>query len=219
MLNITVDKIAAFNPCENRFSNFKKHYPFFSGSVENFLSLDNITHQDKVWVCVRMMSRNQRFYWARACALSVLEIFEAKYPDDKRVRELLDFLGTIPDVTKMSEVELTKLRILRSAAAAASAAYAAAYAAAADAAYSAAAAYAAYSADAAYSAAADAAYSAAAYAAAADAAYSAAAAYAAYSDAAAARAAYSADADKAGARQAQEELNLILLNQIMEMNI
>ncbi len=125
MLNITVDKIAAFNPCESRFGNFKQQYPDFRGSVEEFISLDNITYSYKVWVCVRMMSQNQRFYWARACALSVLEIFEANRPDDKRVRELLEFLATITDVTKLTDADRTDLSTLRSAAyAAAAAAYA-----------------------------------------------------------------------------------------------
>lgn len=114
-MKITVDKVQSLNPCEDRFLNFTTYYPSFEGSVVEFLSLDNITHSDKVWVCVRLMTRNQKFYWAKACARSVLSIFEDKRPNDSRVRELLDYLDTIENVEKITSYQLTKIRRLRAA--------------------------------------------------------------------------------------------------------
>lgn len=128
-MKITTENVASLNPCASRLQNFKDHYPNFSGSVQDFLSLDNITYSDKVWVCVRLMTRNQKFYWARACAFSVLEIFEAKHPDDRRVRDLLDFLNKIENIETLTVKNIEELRQLRIAAATAvgSAAFATAY--------------------------------------------------------------------------------------------
>ena len=100
---ITVDKIAEHNPCEDRFDNFKKEYPNYSGSLEDFLNLDRITYDDKVWVCVRLLRKNVLVHWSIKCAESVLHNFESKYPDDKRVRQCLETLKSIPDFENMSD--------------------------------------------------------------------------------------------------------------------
>lgn len=140
-MKITLKQIKKLDPCRSRLDHFVRHYPNFKGSLEDFLMLENITYGDKVWVCVRLMTRNQKFFWARSTAYSVLEIFEARRPNDTRVRELFDYLNTIDDVENLSAEQLTEIRRLRDAAA--DAAYAvdadAAYAAAAAGAYAAAA--------------------------------------------------------------------------------
>jgi hypothetical protein len=210
-MKITLRQIKELNPCASRLEHFKRNYPNFKGSLEDFLSLEHITYSDKVWVCVRLMTKNQKFYWARACATSVLEIFESRRLNDSRVKDLLDYLNTLDDVNRLSDMQLAEIRRLRSAAYAAGA-YAAAFAGAyADAAYAGAYA-AAYAAD-------DVAAGAAAYAA--DAAYAyAATGSAAYAADAAYAGAYADDAAYAyAARQEQEEFNLIILAQIMQMEI
>jgi hypothetical protein len=135
------------------------------------------------WVLVRVFNKEENVKYAIFAAEQVIDIYEKKYPTDKRPRKAIE--AAKKWVNEPNEIN-------RAAAAADAAAADAAYAAAADAADAADAAYAA-AADAA-----DAAYAAAAYAYAAD-------AYAAYAYAAAAYAAdaaYSADADAADAADA-----------------
>ena len=168
-MKVSVEIIKKMSPCQDRFEgNFLLHYPNYDSSLENFLSLDKISYNDKIWVCKKLLNRNQLTHFGILSAQSVLSIYENKFPNDTRISDLLSFLITITDFSSLDDKSLLKLKELRTtAAAAADAAYAAADAAAADAAY-AAAAYAAAAAAAAAYAAAD------AYAAAAAAAYAAA---------------------------------------------
>ena len=105
----------------------------FNGSIKDFLSLDNITYPDKVWVCTRLMTRNQKFQFAVACATSVIDIFNVKYPTDSRMRDLITFMQQISNIETLSDENREKLFKLRADAAvyaADAAAYAAVYAAA-----------------------------------------------------------------------------------------
>ena len=122
---INAEKISKLNPCESRFNNYLRYYKDFEGSLEEFLALDKIAYNDKVWIFTRLATKEQNIKWAVACARSVLDIFESKYPGDKSPRKALDatldYMGG-----KISLGEL--LEAGRSANAAAAAAAAAAYA-------------------------------------------------------------------------------------------
>jgi hypothetical protein len=106
------------------------------------------------WILTKMMTKEECIKYAICAAENVLHIFEEKYPNNKRPREVIN-----------AAKKYLKCPIKKSATAAAYVAYAnaavayVAYAAVADAAYAAAAAYATYAA-ATYAAAADAAYAA-----------------------------------------------------------
>ena len=192
-MKITTDMISKLNPCESSFNNFKKHYPNYEGDFRDFLALEDITYDDKVWVASRILNRNQLVHWSILCAESVKHIFENKYPDNKFLTVLLDYLKNIPDFNNLSAKVKKKIWELRRPVAA----YAT---------------YAAYAANAAAYAAAYASY--AAYATYAAAAY-------AYATDAAAYATYAADAAvaDADAREEQQDLNLLLLISLIEEGI
>jgi hypothetical protein len=139
---ITLETIKALKPCRPRLDNYVKHYSERSFTHGQFMGLKNITQEDKIWVALRLIPQAKLRFAAADIAESVLDIYEAKYPNDNRPRLAIE--------------------AARNGSAAARAAAYAAYAAAHDAAY--AAAYAAYAAAAAaaYDAAYDAAYAAAA---------------------------------------------------------
>ena len=197
--------IAKLNPCESRFNNFKKHYPNYEGDFRDFLSLENITYNDKVWVASRILNRNQLVHWSIFCAESVKPIFENKYPDNKCLTILLDYLKSIPDFNNLSAEVKKKIWELQRPAYAAAYAAAEAYAAAPDA-------YAAYAAVEAYAAAQI--QSAAVYDAYAAAAATYAANAAAFDAADAFDAACAAAAD--AAREEQQNLNLLFLASLIE---
>jgi len=193
-MKLTIGMIADLKPCESRFNNFKEHYPDYEGDFRDFLALENITYEDKVWVATRVLTKNQLVPWSIFCAESVKHIFENKYPDNKCLTVLLDYLKNIPDFNNLSaEVKEKIWKLRKPAYDAATAATAAAHAATATAAYAA---------DTAAYAAVDAAYAATAATAAAHA-----AAYAAVD------AAY---ANAVDAREEQQNLNLLFLASLIE---
>jgi hypothetical protein len=161
-MKINKDVISGLNPCEDRLNNYLKFYGDKTFTKAQFMGLKNITHDDKLWVALRLMNRKQIILATADIAESVLHLFEYKYPNDKRPREAIELAkkGKIFHAYASAPAAYAAYVAARSAAiyTSAPAAYAAA-----DAAYAAyAAAYAAYAAayaaaDAAASAAADAA--------------------------------------------------------------
>jgi hypothetical protein len=217
--NLDLTYLQNLKPCENILQNFINYHNDFNGTWEEFLDLPNISYEDKVWVAKRYLSINQLVHWSVLCAESVKIIFTARYPKNKSLQNLFDYLRVIPDFTKIDQKQKDKILELRKevrAAADAAAAYAAAYAAAA----------AAYAAAYAAADAADAAYAyadAAAAAAAADAADADADADAASADADADAAYADADADAAyadadaAARGKQQKLNIEFLKAVVDL--
>ena len=112
-MQITHDIIKALKPCANRYQNFVEHHPNFIGSSAEFLSLDKITYEDKVWAMTRLITQNQNILWGVKCAYSVLAIFEKDFPSDKRPRKLLAFMSKIKDLTNIPSENLVKLIKLR----------------------------------------------------------------------------------------------------------
>jgi hypothetical protein len=140
-LRITNEYIANLKPCKNRHDNYLQHYANTDFSVVEFLQLDSISYDDKIWVWNKFATISEAVLFGLKCASSVLDIFEARYPNDKRPRLALEAAYTyLKNPTEENKKACSY---------AAAAAYAA-DAAAADAAYAAAAAaYATYAADAA----------------------------------------------------------------------
>jgi hypothetical protein len=86
MFKVTNDVIAKLNPCKARHDNYLKFYTNKEYSKAQFLGLKNISHSDKLWVAFRLIPKDNIKLACADIAESVLHIFEAKYPDDKRPR-------------------------------------------------------------------------------------------------------------------------------------
>ena len=110
---ITSDKIKSLNPCNDRWENFNANYPNFKGNLEEFLNLDLITYNDKIWIGLRLMNKQQNIKFSLRCAESILHIYENEYPNDKRLKKLLNFLKSIQDFENMTEVQKVKLLRLK----------------------------------------------------------------------------------------------------------
>jgi len=113
-MKINVETIAKMKPCTDRFDkNFLAHYPKFDSDLEEFLSLDKITYNDKIWVAKRLLNKNQLVHFAILCAQSVLTIYENKYPNDLRIKDCLDYMVTISNFTDLKYEQREKLVALR----------------------------------------------------------------------------------------------------------
>jgi hypothetical protein len=71
-MKITTELIAKFNPCSDRFDNWKLHYGDKKPSLRKFTELVNISHSDKVWVLVRLLSNESKIVFTIDMALSAV---------------------------------------------------------------------------------------------------------------------------------------------------
>lgn len=85
---ITTAIITALGPCQDRLDNFTKCYPNFSGTAEEFLSLD-LPLSDKTWVAFGLIGRSRLPLVAADIAESVLHLYEEQYPGDSRPRDAI----------------------------------------------------------------------------------------------------------------------------------
>ena len=78
-MSITINKeiIKALKPCGYRYENYITHYAEFNGTLEEFLFLPLISHNDKLWVGLRLLPRNLVEVFAIDCAVSA-----QNYADD-----------------------------------------------------------------------------------------------------------------------------------------
>jgi hypothetical protein len=88
-MNITLAKIEALRPCQGRLDNYKKFYAEKEFTPVQFLGLKNITHDDKLWVAFRVLPDPALMRIAGLIAQSVLHIYEAQHPNDRRVRDCI----------------------------------------------------------------------------------------------------------------------------------
>ena len=89
-MRITNEYVKSFNPCTDRFDNYVKHYPNSDLSIVEFLKLENITYEDKIWVWKNLATINEAAIFGLKCAEGVLNIFEKEYPADDRPRKAIE---------------------------------------------------------------------------------------------------------------------------------
>ena len=82
--------LKSLSPCEDRYKHYLEHYKDWSGSLEEFLDLPELTHDDKKWVFVRSIDKDKLRLVAADFAERVLHIFESKYPNDDRLRKAIE---------------------------------------------------------------------------------------------------------------------------------
>jgi hypothetical protein len=68
-IKVNTEIIEQFNPCQDRFDNWNRHYDKHDFTMIEFLNLTNITSSDKIWVAVRLLPRFEVEVFAIECAL------------------------------------------------------------------------------------------------------------------------------------------------------
>ena len=76
-MRINTAMILELRPCQSRLDNYLQYYAQFDGTIEDFIKLPDITHQDKLWVILRLIPRFELEVFAIDCAVSV--IFHSAY--------------------------------------------------------------------------------------------------------------------------------------------
>jgi len=104
-MQINKEVLKSLNPCDNRYEHFLEHHGEFSGSFNDFLDLTNVEYSYKIWVAVRVLTKNQLINWSILFAESVVHIFEDKHPDDKSLSDCINFLKTVNDFDNLTDTE------------------------------------------------------------------------------------------------------------------
>ena len=87
---ITKDYLKSLRPCEDRYEHYLTHYKDWSGSLEEFLDLTELTYNDKKWVFFRSIPKDNLRLIAADFAERVLHIYESKHPNDDRPRKAIE---------------------------------------------------------------------------------------------------------------------------------
>jgi len=118
-MQINKEFLKSINLFTDRYEHFIKHHGEFNGSFSEFLDLPNVNYDDKIWVAREILNKNKAVKWATLCAESVVHMFEAKYPDDKRLSDCINYLKSINDFDRLincQPLEIKKHKIATSAA-------------------------------------------------------------------------------------------------------
>ena len=113
MTMINKEVLKSTKPCADRWKNYLEFYSDFNGSFDEFLELDKISHDDKIWVAKKVLNKNQLVHFATLCAQSVVQIYNERYPHDKRISDCVEYLLTITDFSSLSNEQREKLIELR----------------------------------------------------------------------------------------------------------
>lgn len=89
-MKINKKVLEKLNPCTNRLDNYLENYHDREFTINQFLRLKKISHEDKVWVAVRLMPRENLRFFAGEVAKSVLPLFEKEFPGDLRPRKAVE---------------------------------------------------------------------------------------------------------------------------------
>lgn len=88
---INLKFIKKLKPCQDRLDNYLKFYSDKEFTPRQFMGLKNITQEDKLWVAFRSLPEKTVRIIAGEIAMTVLHIYEEKYPEDFRPRKAIEF--------------------------------------------------------------------------------------------------------------------------------
>lgn len=109
-MKIRVNKeiIKELIPCQDGWENYLRYHSDFSGDITEFLNLENITPQDKIWVSTSLMPRVLAEIFAQDCAYTAYayaaDAYAAAYAADAERSRQLDAIAYL--VSTWDEGEL-----------------------------------------------------------------------------------------------------------------
>jgi hypothetical protein len=83
-MNINVETIKKINMPDKSFQNFIDNYKDFDGTLEDYLKLNKISYNDKIFVFSELAKEKHKMKFVLSCGIFVLPLFERKYPNDTK---------------------------------------------------------------------------------------------------------------------------------------
>jgi hypothetical protein len=97
-----IDKIflKALKPCEPSWKKFLRDYPNWSGTLTQFLELEKVSTEDRLWVLFQEIPELEKFQrqFAFQCASRVV--------DDCEIKEVVEYFNAIILIYESGELEL-----------------------------------------------------------------------------------------------------------------
>ncbi len=87
---VTIPFIKEFNPCQYGLDNLTKHYPKLDMLIGEFLKLEHIPYEDKLWLSNKIVDITVLKQWAVECAEQVLSNYNEAYPSDSRITDCIE---------------------------------------------------------------------------------------------------------------------------------
>lgn len=87
---VTIPIIKEFNPCQSGLDNLIKHYPKLNMLMSEFLALEQIPYNDKIWLTNIIVDRIILKQWAVECAEQVLSNYNELFPKDNRLTDCIE---------------------------------------------------------------------------------------------------------------------------------
>ena len=99
-MEITKEFLEQLEPCQDRWQNYLKHYSDWSGTLREFMGLENITADDKLWVFTQNIPELAKLQqdFAFMCA--------ARAVDGCDVQEVKDYFTLILFIYESGELDL-----------------------------------------------------------------------------------------------------------------
>jgi hypothetical protein len=69
-IKVNTEVIKKLKPCTDRFENWLEHYEKFDGNITEFLSLDQIGCNDKIWVTMRLVPKDLAVTFSIDCVFA-----------------------------------------------------------------------------------------------------------------------------------------------------
>ena len=91
-MKITIDKIKEFNPCQSGLDNLINYYPKFNYTMVEFLQLEHIPYDDKIWLVTKLVDVDVLKQWSVECAEKVMDNYNKVYPNDDRISNCIQVI-------------------------------------------------------------------------------------------------------------------------------
>src|SRR5579872_731151 len=78
--------------------------------LKTFINDNNVSYYNKVNTILPLLNKNQKILWAIMCAESVKHIFNNRYPDNKCLDDMFNYLHSIRDFTNLTDEQRTEIK-------------------------------------------------------------------------------------------------------------
>jgi len=110
---ITNDIIAGMLPSQDFNNAYLTYYTDQEHPISEFLKLDKITYNHKIFVMAKIINKLQALVWAVRCAESVINVYESVHPDDLQVKQALVYMKSLSISKPLTAEQINKLILQR----------------------------------------------------------------------------------------------------------
>lgn len=101
-MTINRDILNSFSPYPKHHKEFLEHYVSFDGSFLEFLDLKKITHEYKIWITAKVLSKNQFISFGLSSIENLSNISNKKI---NQIKKYIQIIKNIPNFDSLNSME------------------------------------------------------------------------------------------------------------------